>query len=291
MEIILVINLDSLMRIYTSFVIVFMTIVTSFSQVQVSCCNASSIKTFTDLANDVAFVIQHEEPLPFKLLQPKGKNITFTVSDGKNGLGYYIAGNKENKKWIFVFQEWWGLNDYIRQQSDLLHESFPDAHILAVDLYDGHVASTREQAASLMQAAEPSRIENIIQGAAKFSGEDSRIGTIGWCFGGAWSNKAAVILSNKVKACIMYYGMPVKDEVQIGQINAPILGIFADKDGWITPKVVADFKDAMLHLGKSVEIHGYNADHAFANPSNPKYNKAYSDDAWSKSIAFFKQNL
>lgn len=55
--------------------------------------------------------------------------------------------------------------------------------------------------------------------------------------------------------------------------------------------MVADFKDAMLHSGKSVEIHGYNADHAFANPSNPKYNKAYSDDAWSKSIAFFKQNL
>lgn len=66
---------------------------------------------------------------------------------------------KNSNKWIFVFQEWWGLNDYIRLQADMLHTSFPDAHILAVDLYDGKVATTREEAGALMQGASPERIE------------------------------------------------------------------------------------------------------------------------------------
>ncbi len=261
------------------------------SQSNPSCCQASSIKTFTDLANDIAFVITHEEPLPFVLKDPIGKNISFPVNDGKEGLGYYIKGKKGNKKWIFVFQEWWGLNDYIRQQSDLLHQSFPDAHILALDLYDGKVASTREEASALMQSASAERIENIITGASTFSGGDSQIGTIGWCFGGAWSNKAAVILGKKATACVMYYGMPVNDTAQLQQISAPVLGLFAEKDGWITPKVVADFNKNMSAIGKSIETFIYDADHAFANPSNPKYHKVYAEEAWGKSIAFFKKHL
>jgi len=261
------------------------------AQNNVSCCQASSIKVFTDLANDISFVMTHEEPLPFILKGPKGKNITYPVADGEDGKGYYISGKKNNNKWIFVFQEWWGLNDYIRLQADLLHSSFPDAHILAVDLYDGKVATKREEAGALMQGASPDRIEKIILGASNFSGSKSSIATIGWCFGGAWSIKAAIMLGKKAAACIMYYGMPVKDEAQLSQLTAPVLGIFADQDGWITPKVVSEFKDTMIKLNKSVETCGYNADHAFANPSNPKYNKSFSEDAWNKSVAFLKKHL
>lgn len=261
------------------------------AQTNASCCQASSIKAFTDLANDITFVMTHEEPLPFTLENPKGKNITYPVSGGEDAKGYYIAGKKNNNKWIFVFQEWWGLNDYIRLQADVLHSSFPDAHILAVDLYDGKVATTREEAGALMQGANPERIEKIILAASNYSGAKSRIATIGWCFGGAWSNKAAIMLGKKAAACIIYYGMPVKDEAQLSQLSAPVLGIFADQDGWITPKVVSEFKESMIKLKKSVETYGYNADHAFANPSNPKFNKSFSEDAWNKSVAFLKKHL
>jgi carboxymethylenebutenolidase len=239
----------------------------------------------------MAFVIAHEEPLPFTLENPKGENISFPVKGEDAGKAYYIKGKKSSKKWIFVFQEWWGLNDYIRMQADKLHESFPNHHILALDLYDGKVATTREEAGALMQSAKSERIEKLIAAAAEYSGKKSKIGTIGWCFGGAWSNKAAVLLKDKVAACVMYYGMPVKDDAQIAQIKAPVLGIFANKDGWITPKVVQEFKEKMVKNGKSIETFGYEAEHAFANPSNPKYHKAYSDEAWSKSISFFKVNL
>lgn len=261
------------------------------SQKSTSCCQASSIQAFTDLAKDVAFVITHEEPLPFTLQNPRGKNITFPVLNELEGKGYYVEGKKGNHQWIFVFQEWWGLNDYIRQQCDILHSNFPEAHILALDLYDGQAATTREQAAALMQGSKPERIEKIIAGASQFAGPNSRIATIGWCFGGAWSHKAAVLLGNKVTACIIYYGMPVTDEMQLNKLTAPVLGIFADNDGWITPKVVEDFKLTMDKLHKSIEVHSYKADHAFANPSNPKFEKNMADDAWTKSIAFLKKHL
>ncbi len=279
------------MKFLLQFLLIIIFNVSLIAQNKTTCCQASSIKAFADLANDISFVLTHEEPLPFTLENPKGTNITFEVKGGEEGKAYYIKGAKNNSKWIFVFQEWWGLNDYIRQESDKLHEAFPDMHIFAIDLYDGKVATTREEASSYMQNASADRIEKLILAASDFSGGSSRIGTIGWCFGGAWSNKAAVILSQKCKAAVMYYGMPIKDEAQIKMIKAPVLGIFADQDGWITPKVVNEFKDLMIKNGKSVEIYGYDGHHAFANPSNPKYNKEFSQDAWAKSINFIKKNL
>ena len=276
---------------YFSVLIHVLSFSTFSAQSNASCCQASSIKAFTDLANDISFVMTHEEPLPFTLQDPKGKNISFPIAGGEDGKGYYISGKKNNNKWIFVFQEWWGLNDYIRLQADMLHEFFPDAHIIAVDLYDGKVATTREEAGGLMQGASPDRIEKIILGASIYSGTSSKIATIGWCFGGAWSHKAAIMLGKKAAGCIIYYGMPVKDEAQLSQLTAPVLGIFADQDGWITPKVVSEFKESMIKLHKSVETYGYSADHAFANPSNPKYNKSFTEDAWNKSVAFLKKHL
>ena len=256
-----------------------------------SCCSASSVTEFANLGKDLSFVLTHEEPLPFILQNPSGVTTTFPIAGETEGQGYYIKGSKSSTKWIFVIQEWWGLNDYIRNEAEKLHKEFPEAHIFALDMYDGKTATKREEAAALMQAAKPERLEKILTNAANFAGKDAKIATIGWCFGGAWSNKAAVLLGDKVVASVMYYGMPVNDSSQLIQIKAPVLGIFAEMDGWITPKVVEDFKSNMEKVNKSIEIHSYAADHAFANPSNPKFNKEFADDAWSKSIAFFKKHL
>ena len=259
------------------------------AQKSTSCCQMSSVQEFAALASDITFVISHEEPIPFTLENQSGKMVTFPVKGDEAAQGYYIEGS--NNQWIFVIQEWWGLNDYIKQEAEKLHESFPTAHILALDMYDGKVATTREDAGAFMQGAKPERLEAIIEAASAFSGENAKISTIGWCFGGAWSNKASILLGKKVVACIMYYGMPVLDESQLEKISAPVLGIFADQDGWITPKVVGEFKEKMTSLGKEIDVYSYDAVHAFANPSNPNYNKEYSADAWSKVIDFLNKHI
>jgi carboxymethylenebutenolidase len=278
------------MRILSVICTLWMITTTIYSQ-QSSCCTASSVQQFAELGKDLTFIIAHEEPLPFTLAEPSGKTIKYDTPDGVQAQGYYIEGKKGHDKWIFVIQEWWGLNDYIKNQAEILHKAYPDAHILCLDMYDGQVASKREEASALMQGAKPERLENIVKGASAYAGPKAKIASIGWCFGGAWSSKTAVLLGDKMVASVIYYGMPVRDEEMLKNVSCPTLGIFANQDGWITPAVATEFADKLKAQGKSVVIHQYEAAHGFANPSNPKYDQKNAEDAWSKTIAFFNQYL
>ena len=45
-------------------------------------------------------------------------------------------------------------------------------------------------------------------------------------------------------------------------------------------------------LGKPAEIHVYEgADHAFANPSGSRYQAEAAEDAWRRTLAFFREQL
>jgi carboxymethylenebutenolidase len=74
-------------------------------------------------------------------------------------------------------------------------------------------------------------------------------------------------------------------------LHADVLGNFANKDAWINPKVVAKFEEDMKAAGKKLEVHQYDADHGFANPSNPIYNSDATKDAYTHTIAFLKPRL
>jgi carboxymethylenebutenolidase len=282
-------------RVWFAFLFVTILIIpSSYSQENITvsaCCSNASIKAFTDLALDASFMIAHDEPTTFSYQHPMGHAVTFSTPDGKTGSGYFIPAKTKSKKWVLVFHEWWGLNDYIKRQSDQIHADIPEANVLALDLYDGLIGTTREEAAAFMQKTSPERIQNILLGAAMYCGKDADLFTMGWCFGGAWSNKAAILLASQVKACVIYYGMPVTDTEQLKSLQADVLGIFGLQDKSINTEVVKRFQDAMKLAGKSLEVHEYDAPHAFANPSNPKYNKEFSEDAWKKSMAFLRKRL
>lgn len=89
----------------------------------------------------------------------------------------------------------------------------------------------------------------------------------------------------------MYYGMPLEKAAELAPLQAEVLGIFAAKDAWITPQVVTNFQNLAKATNKKVEIHSFDADHAFANPSNPKYDKANSDKANMLALEFLKKKL
>ena len=164
------------------------------------------------------------------------------MKGGAPGNGYYINPENAGNDWILVFHEWYGLNDYVKFQAEKLADEFPKSHVLAIDLYDGKVATNRQEATALMQSMKDERARAIIRGAAAFAGSQAQFATIGWCFGGGWSFQAALMLGTQMEACVMYYGMPVTDADDLKALQAPVLGIFANKDGWITPKVVDNFK-------------------------------------------------
>ncbi|MCB0723282.1 MAG: dienelactone hydrolase family protein [Ignavibacteriae bacterium] len=256
-----------------------------------TCCDIEATEKFSKLGNEAGFKEKHPDPITFIYKDMKGKMITYDTDDGKTANAYYIESPNPSNKWLMVFHEWYGLNDYIKQESDLLQGSLGDVNVIALDLYDGNVATNSDEASKYMQNLDQLRAIDIIEGAIKYAGENAQFGTIGWCFGGGWSLNATLIAGKQADACVMYYGMPSDDIEKLKTLNCPVLGIFAEQDGHITVEIVEKFKENMKAADKELTVYMYDAAHAFANPSNPKYNAEAREDAMSKTIAFLKENL
>jgi carboxymethylenebutenolidase len=124
-----------------------------------------------------------------------------------------------------------------------------------------------------------------------YAGHDAKIGTVGWCFGGAQSMQASLTAGEQAVGCVIYYGMPEEDVSRLKTLNCDVLGIFATKEQWISPEVVSKFEGNMKAAGKNLTVRNYDGDHGFANPSNPIYNKAFTEDAHKHALAFFKARL
>ncbi len=263
----------------------------AFSQTKHSCCSMSSTEQFAMLATSEEFVTLHPDPVPFTFVPAKGTMITFKTSDGKDANAFEVRSNKPTDNWIIMIHEWWGLNDYIKQEAEKLQREVGNANILAIDLYDGKVATTAPEAQQLMGGLKEERAVAIIQGAIADVGQMSSIYTIGWCMGGGWSLQATLLAGKLANGCVMYYGMPEKDVTKLKNINCDVLGIFAKKDGYITPQVVEQFEKDMKSTTKILTVQSYDADHAFANPSNPKYDKEASADAHKLVLSFLKDRI
>jgi carboxymethylenebutenolidase len=261
------------------------------AQCSSSCCASSSATaTFASLGSDINFQNAHEAPLASNYVA-MGRMITFPTPDGKIGHAYFVPAKKQTKNYLFVFQEYWGLNDWIKKQSDLYSDSLSGVNVIALDLYDGKVATTGDSAVKLMQANDPERSKNIIRGAITYAGKDAKIATIGWCFGGGWSMQAALLCGNQLTGCVMYYGMPETDVNKLKTLNSDVLFIWASKDQWINEKVKNQFVTDMNTAGKKLTVKPYDADHAFANPSNPHYDQPATADANRTSMAFLKSHF
>lgn len=192
---------------------------------------------------------------------------------------------------ILVIHEWWGLNDHIRHWADRLAEAGYVA--LAVDLYGGETATTPDEAMALMQAVDEDAALATMRAGHEYLGTEvgaTKRGVVGWCFGGGMSLKAALNLEG-LDAVVMYYGHIVDDPEQLRQIDAPLLGIFANQDTSITPEHVDAFDAALTTAEVEHTIHRYDANHAFANPSSARYDHENAADAWAKVQAFFADRL
>lgn len=256
-----------------------------------TCCGTEKDISFTKFADDKNFRDQHQIPAAFTLKDQLGKMIIYKTEDGKDANAYLIKSKNESNKWIFVFHEWWGLNDHIKRESDELKTKLGDVNILAIDLYDGRVAENREDAAKLMQSVDEKRAINIIKGAIDLVGSEALVGTIGWCFGGGWSLNASIMLKQQGSACVIYYGIIENTPETFKELKAPVLGIFAEKDGWINPEVYGNLEKNIKLAGKEITIKSFYADHAFANPSNAMFDEAATKEAKKLTLEFFKKYL
>jgi carboxymethylenebutenolidase len=119
-----------------------------------------------------------------------------------------------------------------------------------------------------------------------------KVGTVGFCMGGALSLFAAS-KNPEVGACVVFYGGHPHVKPDLAALQAPVLGFFAGKDGFVTPQAVKALDAELTRLGKRHEFHTYpDADHAFFNDHRPEvYDAAAAADAWAKLLAFFTREL
>lgn len=272
--------------------------VAQLSAQTMACCQLETHATaqFASLGSDNAFLGAHALPLTTDH-QAEGKEIRFEVSSaslgvtGEEGRAYFVKAEQETDNYIFVIHEWWGLNDHIRREADSLAAVIGNVNVMALDLYDGKVATTRENASKYMQSVDKARAEAIILGARAYAGREAKIATIGWCFGGGWSLQTSLLLEEQAAGCIIYYGMPTRDSVQLATLQCDVMGIFASRDRWITPEIVEDFRQIVEKTDREISVHMFEADHAFANPSSSRYEESDAMQARALTRVFLKQRF
>jgi carboxymethylenebutenolidase len=226
-----------------------------------------------------------------------GKTISYGKVGGVPVEGYLVRPKKARGRLpgLIVIHEWWGLNENVRDEAArLAAEGYV---VLAVDLYAGKVATQPPEAMKLSQqlTASPGPAEENLRAAYAWLDnveKAPRIGTIGWCLGGRWSLRTALLLPDQVDATVIYYGTVKADEAELARLQMPILGLFASKDRIVPAPTVMAFEATMKRLGKDVDIHMYEgADHAFANPSGTAYEPRAAEDAWRLTTAFLREHL
>jgi carboxymethylenebutenolidase len=223
-----------------------------------------------------------------------GERVTFNAN-GHTTAGYLARPASGSGPGIIVLQEWWGLVPHIE---DIVDRFAAEGFVaLAPDLYHGQKAAGPDQAGKMMMALNIDRTEKDLAGAIDFLQQQdavtgSKVGTVGFCMGGALSLFAAS-KNPEVGACVVFYGGHPNVKPDLASLAAPVLGLWAGKDGFVTPAVVSELDRQLTALGKRHEFHTYeNAQHAFFNDTRPEvHDPQASQDAWRRTLAFFRREL
>jgi carboxymethylenebutenolidase len=223
-----------------------------------------------------------------------GKTIQFKRPDGKTCPGYLATANNDadaSMPGIVVIQEWWGLNDQIKQTADRFAEAGYRA--LVPDLYRGTLARSADEASHLMTSLNfPDAAEQDIRGAVQYLKQtSSKVVVGGFCMGGALTLLAAARV-REMDAGVCFYGIPPAEILDPRMIRLPLICHFAGHDGWCTPAKVNDLEAALKQSKSKYELYRYDAQHGFMNESRSEvYDAQCAKTAWERTLMFLDNAL
>jgi carboxymethylenebutenolidase len=217
---------------------------------------------------------------------------------GKAGnLKAYVAGAAGTHPVVIVVQEWWGLNENIK---DIARRFASEGYFaIAPDLYSrqGHkVATDPNTAAELMGGLKTEDgIEDLRSTIAWVRAQNetksSKIGITGYCMGGSY----AMLLpceSKDIAAAAPFYGEIPSDD-KIKNLNCPIFYAYGANDGWIQRADVERLAADLKKFSKKGEVKIYEGcDHGFFNDTRKDvYAPDAAKDAWQHTLKLFADNL
>lgn len=222
------------------------------------------------------------------------ETVNYQDPDGETLMGYLARpSDGEPKPAVVVIQEWWGLNDHIKDVANRFAEQGYVA--LAPDLYKGVVVTEPDEAMKLVMELDMAEAVREIQHAIDFlQGQDyvagEQVGIVGFCMGGGLALQTAVA-EEDLGAAVAFYGRPLTPE-QAGQVNAPVLGLYGAADQGIPVPDVQAMEKGFADAGIEHEVQIYDgAGHAFFNDAGQSYNEEAAGDAWQRTLAWFQEHL
>lgn len=218
------------------------------------------------------------------------------IDDGGVNFSGFLAEPVKDGRYpgIIMIHEWWGLNDQIKSMADILARE--EYVVLAVDLFEGKVATMVPDAQANIRNNPPEKTIPKMQSAIKYlrglpDVDPNKIASLGWCWGGGGSFLIGV--NENLQATVIYYGQTSKDKMVLDRLREPVIGFFGAQDQSIPVEDVREFERILKEQGTSVDIFIYeNAGHGFANPTNTQaFRKDEALDAWNKTLVFLNSNL
>lgn len=218
------------------------------------------------------------------------ETLSFNTAGGA-ATAYVATPDNPNGKAVIVIQEWWGLNEHIKD----IARRFADEGFTAIapDLYRGQVAANPQEAGAMMQALKIDdgldTIKNTIDAAREKYGF-AHFGITGFCMGGTYSLRAACVLEGLSAAAPFYGDIPEEDVLK--NLTAPTIFVSAAKDKWINAEKVGYLEEITEKYELPVTSVKYEADHAFFNNTRPEvYDETAANDAWALVIGLFNDQL
>ena len=216
-------------------------------------------------------------------------------SNGNEAEGYLATPASGSGPGVIVIQEWWGLVPHIKDICDrLAGEGFV---ALAPDLYHGETSTEPDEAGKLMMGMKSDEAARDMTGAVDYlAGNEmatgGKVGCVGYCMGGGLSLYLAS-LKPEIGACVIYYGVLPGTQPNFADIQARVLGHYAENDDFANPAAARDLETNLKMLGKEVEFHIYPAtEHAFFNDTRADvYNADAAKLSWERTLSFFRAHL
>jgi carboxymethylenebutenolidase len=224
------------------------------------------------------------------------EHVTYPSPRGSGTMrGYLVrpAAARGKLPGVVVVHENRGLNPYIEDVARRLalekYVAFAPDALYPVGGYPGD----DEKAAQLFSSLDAAKRAEDLLAAVPFlsarAESNGDVGAVGFCFGGGIVNQMAVRFP-ELDAAVPFYG-PQPSAADTAKIKAPLLIHYAGEDSRINAGWPA-WEQALKKNGVRYREYTYpGVQHGFHNDTTPRYDEAAAKLAWSRTLAFFRENL